>query len=267
MVSRLCIGGNPFSGFSHQGEERSAEMKAYYTPQCIKTTLCAAEHAGINTFFGRTDDHIFGIIREYRDSGGNLQWFAQVNDAPDEPGSWRKWLKAAIALGATGAYIHGGLVDFWFANKMTDHFREALDIMRAADVVAGFAGHNPEAHAWVRDNLDGDFQMCSHYNPTDRSKSAHHVVVGEKWRDEDRERMLEIISSIDKPVVHYKVFAAGNKPVIPAFELLGKVMRPMDIVVIGIFTKDKPDMIAQDVTLFEKYVEAGLSAKPSAVLE
>jgi len=267
LVSRLCIGGNPFSGFSHQGEERSSAMKAYYTPECIKTTLRAIEDAGINTFFGRTDNHIFGIISDYWSSGGTIQWFAQVNDAPDDPGSWKKWLKAAIALGATGAYIHGGLVDFWFANKMTDHFREALDIMRAADVVAGFAGHNPDAHVWIRDNLNVDFQMCSYYNPTDRSKSAHHIAVDEKWHNEDRGRMLKIITSITKPVIHYKVFAGGNKPVVPAFELLGKVMRPMDIVVIGVFTKDKPDMIAEDVTLFEKYVEARLPARPSAISE
>lgn len=256
LVSGLCVGGNPFGGYSHQSKKRSREMIQYYTPERIKKTLRTAEQAGINTFFGRTDNHTIGIISDYRQKGGTIQWFAQVSPERDDPESWRKWLKAAIKLGATGAYLHGGVVDFWYANNMTGHFHEALAMMRESGVVAGFAGHKPDAHAWIRDHLDVDFQMCSYYNPTDRSKSAHHIAVGEKWHDEDRARMLKIIASINRPVVHYKVFAGGNKPVVAAFELLGKVMRPNDVVVVGVFTKDKSDMIEEDVALFKKHVEA-----------
>lgn len=255
VVSGLCIGGNPFSGFSHQSKEKNREMIEYYTPDRVKQALREAERVGINTFFGRTDDHILGLIKDYWDEGGTIQWVAQVNQEKDNPGSWRKWLKASIELGACGAYIHGGEVDYWHANKMFDNLREALDMMREADIAAGFAGHSPEAHEWIRDNLDVDFQMCCHYNPTDRSKSPQHIDVGEKWNDEDRERMLKTITSIQKPVVHYKVFAGGNKPVIPAFELLGKAVRPNDVVVVGIYTKDNPEMISEDVSLFRKYVD------------
>jgi hypothetical protein len=52
--------------------------------------------------------------------------------------------------------------------------------MRKAGVVAGFAGHNPEAQAWIRDNLEVDFQMCSHYRPTDRANNPDHISGGEK---------------------------------------------------------------------------------------
>ncbi|MDH7571521.1 MAG: hypothetical protein QHJ73_18245, partial [Armatimonadota bacterium] len=78
VVSGLCIGGNPFSGFSHQSPQRDREMLDYYTPQRIKETLRQAEAAGINTFFGRTDAHILGIITDYWNEGGKIQWFAQV---------------------------------------------------------------------------------------------------------------------------------------------------------------------------------------------
>ena len=254
-VSGVCIGGNPFSGFSHQGKERSREMVEYYTPDRIKQTLKEAEQAGINTFFGRTDNHILGLVRDYWDEGGRIQWFAQISPDPGEPDSWRKWTKASIDLGATGAYIHGGLVDHWYANEMFDRFEQALDMMRAGGVAAGFAGHRPQAHEWIRDNLDVDFQMCSHYNPTDRSASPHHISEGEKWNDADRDRMLATIATIQTPVVHYKVFAGGNKPITPAFELLGRAMRAGDVVVMGFYTKDKPDMISDNVSLFETYVD------------
>ena len=47
-VSRLCMGGNPFSGFSHQSDERSKEMVRFYTPEKIKETLFKAEQASVN---------------------------------------------------------------------------------------------------------------------------------------------------------------------------------------------------------------------------
>ncbi len=97
-------------------------------------------------------------------------------------------------------------------------------MMREAGVAAGFAGHRPDSHAWIRDHLDVDFQMCSHYNPTDRSDHAEHISEGEVWEDEDREKMLRVIATIEKPVVHYKVFAAGNKPILSAFEVLRRGM-------------------------------------------
>lgn len=254
-VSGLCIGGNPFSGFSHQTAERSKEMTDYYTSERIKQTLRIAEKEGINTFFGRTDDHILGIIKEYWEEGGAIQWFAQVCIEHNDDSAWRKWLMMAVKLGASATYIHGGVVDSWYANKLYDNFKEALYMMRDANVTAGFAGHNPDAHKWISENLDVDFQMCSHYNPTDRSKSPHHINVGEKWDYEDRKRMLDVINSIKKPVVHYKVFAGGNKPIIEAFETMGKCMRQIDVACVGFFLKDDPEMIHKDIELFEKYVD------------
>ena len=256
QVSRVCIGGNPFSGFSHQGKARNEERKAYYTPQRIHDALREAEANGINTFLGRTDDHIFGILRDYRAAGGTIQWFAQVGVEGDaEDGTWRKWLKGAIELGAAGAYIHGGVVDYWHANGLFDLFEEALGIMREGGVAAGFAGHRPQAHEWIRDHLDTDFQMCSYYNPTDRTRHAQHISVGEKWHEADRAAMLKVIETIDRPVVHYKVFGGGNRPVEEAMRVMGRAMRPGDITCLGVFLKEDPDMIAQDVALFEDHVE------------
>ena len=253
-VSRLCVGGNPFSGFAHQTKERANEMVAYYTPDRIKSTLRAAEDAGINTFFGRTDDHIMGILKNYWEEGGTIQWFAQICTEHNDDDAWRKWLPASVELGASAAYIHGGVVDQWFANGKYEFFHEAVKMMRGGGIAAGFAGHNPEAHKWIRDNLDVDFQMCSYYNPTDRSKVAHHSDTDEKWDYEDRRRMLEVIESIKTPVVHYKVFAAGNKPITEAFETMGKHMRKNDIACVGVFLKDDPEMIVKDIDLFERYV-------------
>ncbi|MGB9597890.1 MAG: hypothetical protein ACPL7B_16520, partial [Candidatus Poribacteria bacterium] len=65
----------------------------------------------------------------------------------------------------------------------------------------------------------------------------------------------DVIDTIRKPVVHYKVFAGGNKPIIEAFETMGKRIRPIDVACVGFFLKDDPDMIHQDIKLFEKYID------------
>lgn len=252
QVTRLCIGGNPFSGFSHQGNARSVEMREYYTPQRIKQTLAEAEAAGINTFIGRTDDHIFGIVRDYWLDGGIIQWIAQVSTDKKSSRTWQDWIRAVADLGACGAYLHGGIVDFSCANGEFDTLREALDLMRKHKLAAGFAGHRPESHEWIRDNLDPDFHMCCWYNPTDRTKRPEHQSEGEKWNDEDRERMIATIATIEKPVIHYKVFAAGNKPILPAFDRMATAMRPGDAACVGVFTKEDPGMVAKDVKLFEE---------------
>jgi hypothetical protein len=67
--------------------------------------------------------------------------------------------------------------------------------------------------------------------------------------------MLRVIATIEKPVVHYKVFAAGNKPILPAFEVLRRGMRKKDVCCVGVFPKDDPDMLSKDVALFEQYVD------------
>lgn len=58
QISRLAIGGNPFSGFSHQGAARDREMRGYYTAARIKAALRKAEAAGITTLFARAVEPI-----------------------------------------------------------------------------------------------------------------------------------------------------------------------------------------------------------------
>lgn len=264
QVSRLTVGGNPFSGFSHQSPARDQEMRDYFTPRGIKDFLHQAAALGVNTVFARADDHIMGVLREYWDEGGTLQWFAQVcadvRGESNESDTWKEWMDDAAKVGATALYLHGGLVDYWQAQGYDERFHEALARMRDHGRVAGFAGHRPVAHAWIRDHLDPDFQMCCYYNPTDRAESPHHQGEGEKWDFEDRTMMLEVVATIPRPVVHFKIFAGGNMPIVEAFETLGRAMREDDVVCLGIFPGDDPELLAKDIGLFDEHVETAVRA-------
>jgi hypothetical protein len=252
-ITRLVIGGNPFSGFSHQGPDRDQEMMSYYTSANIKAALRRAERAGINTFFGRTDRHIRRLLREYWEEGGTIQWVGQT---ASELGDQLRAVRDAARDGAVGVYIHGGQVDYWYANGEFDLLKASLETMRECGVVAGFAGHSVEAHRWIRDHLDPDFQMCCHYDPSARSDSPHHVSsVDEKWDEAHRAAMVELTRSLPCPTVHYKVFAGGNKPIDAGFRFLASCLRENDLVCVGHFLKDNPNMIEENVAAFDAVVE------------
>ncbi|MBN1640637.1 MAG: hypothetical protein JXA09_05320 [Anaerolineae bacterium] len=253
-VSRMVLGGNPFSGFSHQTPQRDDEMRRYYTTARIKQTFREAEAAGINTFFGRADRHIVRLLMEYWDEGGKIQWFAQTcpEFAPHARG-----IANAIHGGAAGSYIHGGQMDYWVAQGATDEARENIAMIKAAGLAAGVAGHTPRVHEWAAEHLDIDFHMCSYYNPTPRAQNAEHVAGSEeRFRAEDRDAMVRTIAQLSKPVVHYKVFAAGRNDPASALAFVSQHLRSNDAVCVGMYTKDKPDMAAEDVRLLEQSLRA-----------
>jgi len=251
-ISRFILGSNPFSGFSHQNPNRDMEMKRYYTCARIKEILREAEKLGINTIIARADHHIIRVLMEYWDEGGGLQWIAQT--CP-ELGTIERGILNAISGGAQGCYIHGGVMDFLFANNRLEDVPPAIEKIKKAGLTAGIAAHNPEVLRWAEENLDVDFYMCSYYIPTLRDKDPEHKSgVVEVFNKEDRDRMVAVIKTLGKPAIHYKVMAAGRNTPEEAISFVAKHLRPQDAVCIGVFTKDKPYMLQEDVALLQKYL-------------
>ncbi len=250
-ISRLILGSNPFSGFSHQGPNRDMEMMRYYTCNRIKEVLREAEKIGINTIIGRADHHIMRVLMEYWDEGGNLQWIAQT--CPEL--TIEKGIYNAIIGGAKGCFIHGGVMDFLFANNRLEEIPLAIEKIKKAGLIAGVAAHNPEVLLWAEKNLDVDFYMCSYYNPSLRDKDPEHKSnVTERFRKEDRDRMVEVIKILKKPAIHYKIMAAGRNNPEEAISFAAKHMRPQDAVCIGVFIKDKPYILQENLSLLQKYL-------------
>ncbi len=249
-LSRLILGGNPFSGFSHQNPDMDREMVKWYTTARIKETMHQAEALGINTFLGRADKHIRRTLLEYWDEGGTLQWFTQT--AP-EFSSLSANVAQAIDTGASAIYLHGGQMDFLFAQKQFDTIEAFVRQVKDAGLPVGVAGHNPAVHAWANENLDLDFHMCSYYNPTPRDRNPEHIRgAAERFDPGDRDAMVAIIQALRAPAIHYKIFAAGRTDPKEAFAFVARHLRPQDAVCIGVFPKIKADMLAEDVRLFEE---------------
>lgn len=252
-VSRLILGGNPFTGFSHQSAELDQEMVEYFTTARIKETMRQAEALGITAMIARADRHIMRTLQEYWYEGGKIQWIAQT--AP-EYGSLSNNIAQAIAVGACAIYIHGGQMDNKFANQRLEDVSPAIEQIHAAGLAAGIAAHTPQTHCWATDALPIDFHMCSYYNPTRRDQHPEHRPgERETFAHSDRQAMLEAIPALKKPAIHYKVFAAGRNDPRESFQLVGQHIRPGDAVCIGVFPKRNPLMLADDARLFMELVE------------
>jgi hypothetical protein len=254
QVSRLIIGSNPFSGFSHQSPQTDEAMRHFFTTSKIKETLREAEALGINTLIARSDFHVMRMLMEYRDEGGTLQWFAQT--CP-EVGSHEACIQRAHNYGAKACHLHGGVMDYQFAQGKLDGIQPALDLIREKGMLAGIAAHNHRVIEWAEQNLNLDYYLCCYYNPTPRdAHSAHDPLEREYYREEDRKAMTDLIPQLSKPVVHYKILAAGRNDPAEAFAFAASKMRANDTVCVGIYQQDKPGMLEEDVRLLEESLAA-----------
>ena len=253
-VSRFILGANPFSGFSHQGPETDLAMKQYYTTEVLKQTIHQAESLGVNTMVARTDHHISRLLFEYWDQGGNIQWFAQTCPEFGHP---QASVTRAASGGARACFIHGGVMDHLLAQGQLDDLPSVVETIREKGMLAGIAGHNPGVFEWAEDNLDVDFYMCSYYNSAHRDERAEHVSGMKEWfLPEDRRLMTELIQTLARPVIHYKILAAGRTPPAEAFAWVARSMRPTDAVCVGVYTRDRPDMIAENIELLHTSLQA-----------
>ena len=249
-VSRLILGSNPFSGFSHQSPETDFAMRRFFTSARIKETLRQAESLGVNTLIARTDFHVMRMLLEYRDEGGGLQWFAQT--CP-EVGSHEVCIDRASSYGAKACHLHGGVMDNAFAQGKLDDVQPALDRIRAKGMLAGIAAHNHRVIEWAEEHLDLDYYLCCYYNPTNRADNPEHVPgQTEFYLESDRQKMTALIPGLSKPVVHYKILAAGRNDPREAFAFAASKMRAHDAVCVGIYPKDNPAILAEDAQLLEE---------------
>ena len=252
QVSRIAVGGNPFSGIGHQDGALDTALKNYYTVGRIKQTLFQCEELGINTAFMRADNHIIRLLREYWNEGGKIQWFAQ--HAPERRDLLEN-IRSARGGGATGIYIQGGLTDALQEKDQLEGLRDALALIRSLGAVSGVAGHQPKTHLDAQAlGLDYDFHMVCFYNITGR-RGKIDLPDTDPYRPEDRQRAANLLRDLPRPCVGYKIMAAGRNHPREAIPYAVRHLKPTDIVCIGFFPKDRPNEIRDDVQIFCEALE------------
>jgi hypothetical protein len=246
QTGRLAVGGNPWCGFSYITDKITGdEMLDYYTMDNVLQDIKYAESLGYTAFVATTDHFMCRVIRKYRREGGTLQWFAQTH----VPLDMRVCVNHAIEYGAVAIFQQGTQGDGYFEEDKLDSLRRNLDEMRRANIPVGIATHVPEHIAIAESECQVDFYMaCLHNMRCNNTKRVSSSVSGKKneaheFRYDDRDAMLNVIRTLDKPCIAYKFLGGGNY----AFDKEGlkrcfaetySRIKPGDIATVGVFQRD-----------------------------
>ena len=239
-VSRLIIGGNPYSGISHHSPAKSKELEDYYTGSQIMADLREAERCGINTVLARADRHIMRVLNEYRGAGGKIQWIAQTAKR-SEYANLMDHIRLIARYQPIAIYQHGGTTDQLYDEGKLDSLRDALTLIRDLGFAAGIGTHDPQILKYCyHEGFDVDFYVCALYN---------HTRHPEMYLPPDRDAAIAAIQAVHVPVIAIKVLAAGRGEPVSAFRFTLDRIKPIDAIAVGMDTNGRPELISDNVTL------------------
>jgi hypothetical protein len=246
-MTRLIIGGNPFSGNSHVNQEYDESMRNYYTTENIKKALRRCVECGINTVQLRADTHVMRILREFRNEGGKLNWIAQT---ASEVSSFEGNIKAIVKNPEAAAiYHHGSVTDELYKKGKISELKDRFKIMRDSGLPVGLGTHMPEIIKKCEDEAwDVDFYMACVYNLSriDRVSSAITGIANsdEPFFDEDIPVMYRLIKEVKKPTLAFKILGATRRcgsdaDIKSNFTEAFENIKENDCVIVGVYQKEK----------------------------
>jgi hypothetical protein len=210
--SRMFIGGNLISGYSHSRDLSyvSPLMRRYNTPAKIRETLEMAEQNGItaiNTWVQDDNSQIF----EHWKNGGKMKWFAQ---ARLDGGGGFSQIQRAIDEGAVGVHLTGDTCESLLSRQQFEKVGESIQFIRARKRIAGVAAHDLAVIVECeKAKLDVDFyQKTFHsheYYTAPRPGDKEAVGRNDNSWCSDPQAVIEVMAKVTKPWIAFKILAAG----------------------------------------------------------
>lgn len=238
-ISRLIVGGNPFSGFSHWSRELDWQMRDYFTAAKIKEVLHNCKANGINTMLLRGDMHILRLIHEFRQEGGDMNWICM---SASEFDNFDRHVGQVAQYSPTAMYHHGSVTDAMFKRGEYDELKRRIAVIKEKGIPAGLGTHMPEVLEYAEEhNWGADFYMGCVYNISLEPKPGK---TGERFEEEDIPLMYRTIRQIDKPCVAFKILGAGRRcatqeQVQAAFNEAFENIKDTDAVAVGMYPKNE----------------------------
>jgi hypothetical protein len=241
-VSRLILGSNQFFGYSHMSRKRDQAMREHFTDERIMEMLDEAASHGITSASMLPSQRWYALWKKYSADGGRMStWISQPMGKTDT--DMIRDIEDSVQNGAKAIYIQGNQVERRFNNGEGDLIRSWVERIRKCGVAAGLASHQPHILPECEKRgygADFYFQCC---------------YIPDNFKSVERDRAMAAIAQLPKPVIAYKVMAAGRNQPDEAFEFVFKHLRTGDGVCVGAFPKDKPGIIAENASLVLKYSE------------
>jgi hypothetical protein len=226
QVSRLILGSNPFWGFWH-GNPRKPEE---YSQEGRKAVMEAAAAQGITAIWTPGYKEWIVLWNEYKEQGGKLEtWIGQPDGYKEV--SLEDQITACAKNGGRAVSVQGENVDEAMGKKDYEKLKRWLGLIRDLGLSAGLASHHPENILTAEDQrLPVEF---------------YHLTLGvpNSFENEARDRTLNTVRQIDKPMVVYKVFGAGRFEPKDAIPYVLKTIRRKDGLCVGV---DNPEQLSEN---------------------
>jgi hypothetical protein len=266
-VSRMILGGNLLTHYTHSRDLKYVYTLAahYNTDEKIMETLALAEANGINTVSMHNPEHPMSVLRRYRkERGGKIQWII-CPTAPVEAdmAEYRRQVEELLKDGCEAIYLWGVHADPLVAEGKLDLVAKAVELPKEYGVPSGVGCHALDVvKACEAHGIKADFYIKTfhhHRYPTgpkpEQLKDPYNEFPG-YWCREPQET-AEVMQSVQKPWLAFKVMAAGAIPPSDAFRFAFK--HGADGILAGMFDYE----IAEDVKLAgEALNEAKTRARP-----
>ncbi len=262
-ITRLICGGNPFSGFSHQSEEMDRQMVRFYTMPRLQETLRECQRNGINAVQTRGDRHMMRMIAEHRESGGTVNWIAQV---ASEFADHRANVREISKYSPIAVYYHGTYIDNLHHAGRIEEALPVLEYIKELGFAAGIGTHIPEVIIYCEENSwPVDFYMASFYNLAREPKPMVAVEPSpyrnDKFHEGDPLKMCSVIRQVRKPCLGFKILGCGKKCgsrriLKDTFRFAFDNIKDSDAVVVGMFQKNN-DQVAENAEIVKEVLRGG----------
>lgn len=257
QVTRMMVGSNPVYGYSHFNRQYDQHMREWFTDERIVKLLVDCEKAGINTWQASFNYDMKRQFPKIRGAGCKIQFIClaaswhydeKMGRTPEDIlGGTIKCAQAAAEFKPIGIAFHGGATDILYRAGKIDLLKTYIDKVHDMGIAAGISTHNPKILETLHEKgFANDFYMAGlHYltrHPEEWMNEIGTLPLDEGWIASDPPKMAAAVRKVDKPVLVYKVLAAGRKCASEeqkrkAIEWAYKNIKPIDATIIGLYPR------------------------------
>ncbi len=252
-ISRLLLGGNLLTHFTHSRDLRYVyNLTAHYnTVDKILETMALAESHGVNTLVIHTAVGVVSFLKRYRhERGGKMNWIiCPTAEIDDKMEAYATQVKQLVDEGVDAIYLWGVRGDDLVSKGRMDLVAKAVQVPRDMGVPSGVGAHDLRVvTACEKHNIGADFYIKTfhHHNyqtaPTPEELTEPIREVPGYWCKDPAET-IDVMKSVTKPWIAFKVMAAGAIPPANAFKYAFE--NGADHVLAGMFDFE----IAEDVRI------------------
>ncbi|MBX7255947.1 MAG: hypothetical protein K1Y02_06265 [Candidatus Hydrogenedentes bacterium] len=257
QVSRILLGGNLLTHFTHSRDLKYVyNLAAHYnTDDKILETLAVAERNGINTLVIHTVPEILAVLKKYRvEMGGKMQYIiCPTAPVGNDLSEYANQVKSLVDDKVDAIYLWGVHADKLVAEGRMDALARLVDMVKEHGIPSGVGSHDTNVVVECEKNkINTDFYIKTfHHHKYPTGPKPHELTeacneIPGYWCKNPQETS-EVMASVEKPWIAFKVMAAGAIPPESAFQYAFK--NGADHVLAGMFDFEIADdvKIANDI--------------------